>query len=338
MSLYGFSLRDLEYLDAVARQRHFGRAAAECGVSQPALSAQIKKLESLIGVTVFERSPRRVMVTAKGEEVLVRTRNILREARAMLDEGRERSASASGPFRIGALPTLGPYLLPSLIEPLRRTWPDLNLIISEDLTDVLIAGLQSGDYDAVLLCRHVDDSGLLFQHLFFEPFLILHAPDRPAKWPIEDTDSPVILLREGHCLRDQVHEACGPNIPYCTRNAQSLEMLRYMVAAGEGYSLVPALAASALDRPDGLTLCAPIPDPSVGRNVVLASRKADARKQHVADITAVIRKLVLGLLSPAMGKAAPAPGAAASAGEAVARAAAAERGLRRPRHASPRKA
>ena len=140
MSYGGLSLRDLEYLDAVARQRHFGRAAAECGVSQPALSVQIKKLEAIIGVTVFERSPRRVLLTAKGEEVLVRTRNILREARALLNEGRQRPPLA-GPLRIGALPTLGPYLLPSLIEPFRHEWPEVDLLISEDLTDTLLKAI-----------------------------------------------------------------------------------------------------------------------------------------------------------------------------------------------------
>lgn len=299
MSFSGLSLRDLEYLDAVARQRHFGRAAAECGVSQPALSAQIKKLESAIGVRVFERSPRKVLITAAGEEVLARTRNILREARSLFEQGRERQTSASGPFRIGALPTLGPYLLPRLIDPLRQAWPGSNLIISEDLTDALVAGLRSGEYDAILLCRHAEESGLVFRHLFFEPFVILHRPGHPVGWPIEEPDSPVILLREGHCLRGQVHEACGREHAYCARNAQSLEMLRFMVAAGEGISLVPALAARALERPDGLTVRSPIADAAVGRDVVLASRRSDQRKGSIDHLTGLIRSLVPALMREA---------------------------------------
>jgi LysR family hydrogen peroxide-inducible transcriptional activator len=295
----GLSLRDLEYLDAVARQRHFGRAASECGVSQPALSAQIKKLESVIGIQVFERSPRRVLVTARGEEVLVRTRNILREAQALFDQGRDQQASLSGPFRIGALPTLGPYLLPSLIEPLRQAWPKLNLIISEDLTDALVEGLRTGTFDAILLCRHAEDSALSFQHLFFEPFVVLHQPARPAEWPIEAADSPVILLKEGHCLRGQVHDACGRDHVYCARNAQSLEMLRFMVAAGEGVSLVPALAARALERADGLTASSPIPDAAVGRDVVLATRRSDRRKAYIEHLITLIRSLVPALMQEA---------------------------------------
>lgn len=295
MSFSGLSLRDLEYLDAVARQRHFGKAAAECGVSQPALSAQIKKLEAIIGVRVFERSPRRVLVTAKGEEVLIRTRNILREARALLNEGRER-APLAGPLRVGALPTLGPYLLPNLIEPFRREWPDVELLISEDLTDALLKGLKSGEFDAVLVCRYADDRGILVQHLFFEPFLVLHARDRPVEWPIADVSAQVILLREGHCLRDQVHEACGQDVAYCGRRAQSLEMLRSMVAVGEGCSLVPALAAQSLDRPDGFTRCSAIPDPSIGRDVVLATRRSDDRSRELAVIRTLISAIAGDLL------------------------------------------
>lgn len=299
MSFSGLSLRDLEYLDAVARRLHFGRAAAECGVSQPALSAQIKKLESVIGIQVFERSPRRVLVTAEGQEILVRTRNILREAHALFEQGREHSTGLSGPFRIGALPTLGPYLLPSLIEPLRQAWPKLSLIISEDYTDLLISGLRKGEYDAILLCGHIGESGLAFQHLFFEPFVILHQPQSPAGWPMEETDAPVILLREGHCLRGQVHDACGRDRVYSVRDAQSLEMLRFMVAAGEGVSLVPARAARALDRPDGLTVSSPIPDPAIGRDVVLASRRSDQRQFYIEHLTRLIRSLVPALMQEA---------------------------------------
>lgn len=292
VSFSGLSLRDFEYLVAVGDHLHFGKAAEHCGVSQPALSAQIKKLEGVVGVAVFERSPRRVLVTAKGQEILDRVKTILREASALLDSGHD-DRPLSGAFRLGALPTLGPYLLPRIMRPLRQAFPDMRLIISEDRSERLTAALREGELDAILLCRPEDDRTIASESLFFEPFTVMRPYDSPTAWPPEDHVLPLLLLEEGHCLHDQVRGTCEPypNISLTSRRATSLEMLRQMIAAGEGISLVPALAASALARDDGLTVNTPLPDAKIGRDVVLCHRQSDPRASSINAIGELIRNV-----------------------------------------------
>ncbi|MCX8997374.1 LysR substrate-binding domain-containing protein [Rhizobiaceae bacterium BDR2-2] len=290
VSFSGLSLRDLEYLVAVGEHLHFGKAAEHCGVSQPALSAQIKKLEAAVGVVVFERSPRRVLVTAKGREILERTRSVLREASALMNAGRD-DRPLSGSFRLGALPTLGPYLLPRIMRPLRKAFPEMRLVISEDRSDRLLAALKEGELDAILVCRPEEDGKIAVQRLFFEPFTIMHPVDWPPVWPPRDGSMPVLLLEEGHCLHDQVKGSCEPYpfLAFAARRASSLEMLRQMIAAGEGISLVPALAAAALDRNDRLTANTPLPAAGYGREIVLCYRHSDPRAAHIAGIVALMR-------------------------------------------------
>ena len=290
-SFAGLTFRDLEYLMAVAAHRHFGRAAESCGVSQPALSTQIKKLEGILGVRIFERSPRHVLVTREGEAILKRAGRVLTEARGLLDAARERTAPLAGPFRLGALPTLGPYVLPYVIQPLRGAFPEMRLLVSENRSESLITGLRAGDLDAALLCRTGDDAGLVYHDLFFEAFYLLHLAELRPAWPIAAADGAVVVIDEGHCLHDQVRDACGPSVPYGARRASSLEMLRHMIAAGEGLSLVPALAAEAFRKAEGPTVATPLPDPAIGRDVVLASRRSDPRTEHIASLATLIRTL-----------------------------------------------
>lgn len=289
----GLSLRDLEYLVAVGEHLHFGKAAEQCGVSQPALSAQIKKLEAAVGVTVFERSPRRVLVTSKGQEILERTRVVLREASALMNAGRS-DQPLSGAFRLGALPTIGPYLLPRLIHPLRACFPELRLVISEDHSDRLLTGLREGELDVIVLCQPERDGTLVTESLFFEPFALMHPSNWHPLWPPDDASMPLLLLEEGNCLHDQVRGQCEPYpfLPYAARKASSLEMLRQMIAAGEGISLVPALAAAALSRDDGLTGTMPLPDGQHGREIVLCYRSSDPRTQHMSAIVSLMRDRV----------------------------------------------
>ncbi len=289
--LAGLSLRDLEYLIAVARHRHFGRAAQDCGVSQPALSAQIRKLEAFVGVAVFERTPRKVLLTREGEEIVRRAGVVVAEARALLESARSGAQPLAGPFRFGALPTLGPYLLPSVIGPLRRAFPHTRFEFVEDRSEGLLAALRDGGLDAALLCAHEGEPGVSFAHLFFERFFLVCPPESAATWPLRPGEPPLIVVEEGHCLHDQVLEACGPAAPLAARRASSLEMLRQMVAAGEGVSLMPELAARALDGVEGLTARAEIPDPGAGREVALATRASDPRAPHIAAIAELIRSL-----------------------------------------------
>ncbi|MCR0980516.1 LysR substrate-binding domain-containing protein [Roseomonas populi] len=299
MSLAGLSLRDLEYLLAVADHRHFGRAAESCGVSQPALSAQIRKLEGLLGLSVFERLPGRVLVTARGEVVLARAAVVVREARALLLAARAEEAPLAGPFRLGAIPTLGPYLLPRVLRPLREAFPATRPVLSEVRTAELRESLKAGLLDAALCCAGPPDPALRALPLFLEPFLLMQPPGwasgAPSGMPEEGE---LLLLEEGHCLRDQALAACGIGTPPGARHATGLEMLRHMVAAGEGASLMPAMAAAALGPMEGLVEYAPLPA-GVGREVVLLVRASDPRTEVLDELAGVIRGAVPLMEAPA---------------------------------------
>jgi LysR family hydrogen peroxide-inducible transcriptional activator len=292
MSLAGLSLRDLEYLLAVAEHRHFGRAAERCAVSQPALSAQIRKLESLLGTPVFERLPGRVLVTSRGEVVLEHARTVVREAQALLLAAREDGPLLAGPFRLGAIPTLGPYLLPHLLRPLRDSFPAMRPILTEARTFELQEGLKSGALDAVLCCTEAADPSLNAMPLFFEPFLMMHPPGRAPAWPVTaPAGGEILLLEEGHCLRDQALAACGPTAPRGARHATGLEMLRHMVGAGEGCSLMPALAAAALGPIEGVVTYSPM-DAEMGREVALLTRASDPRTAGRDALAALLRQVL----------------------------------------------
>lgn len=287
MSLAGLSLRDLEYLVAVAKCRHFGRAAAACAVSQPSLSAQIRKLERFLGVTVFERTPRKVAVTSKGEAILARAEVILDEARALLDAARDGRSALAGRFRLGSIPTLGPYLIPFALRPLREAFPEIDLVLSEGQTEELMVALRHGEIDAVLACAPDDGESLVVHPLFVEPFFLVHRPGHAPSWPA--AEDPVVLLDEGHCLRDQALSACGPGICLAARYASGIEMLRFMVAAGEGISLVPALAAQSIGDLDGRVAYTPLDGDEIGRDVVLIARASDPRAEHMPALARIIR-------------------------------------------------
>ncbi|MBP0492361.1 LysR substrate-binding domain-containing protein [Pararoseomonas indoligenes] len=289
MSLAGLSLRDLEYLLAVAEHRHFGRAAESCGVSQPALSAQVRKLEALLNLPVFERLPGRVLVTARGEVVLARAAVVVREARALLMAARAGEAPLAGPFRLGAIPTLGPYLLPRILRPLREAFPPMRPVLSEARTAELRDALKAGTLDAALCCAGPADPALRALPLFLEPFLLMRAPGQPAREPAcLPGEGELLLLEEGHCLRDQALAACGIGAPPGLRHATGLDMLRHMVAAGEGTSLMPAMAAAALGPVEGLVEYEPLPA-GVGREVVLLVRASDPRAAALEALAAVVR-------------------------------------------------
>lgn len=298
MSLAGLSLRDLEYLVAVAECRHFGRAAARCGVSQPALSAQIRKLEALLGVAVFERAPGRVLVTERGEAVLERARVVLAEARALLAAARDSAAPLAGPFRLGAIPTLGPYLLPHVLKPMREAFAAMRPILSEARTTELLAQLRDGALDAALTCLPQQDPALAVHPLFREPFLMMHPPGVRPAWPpggagaLDEGDDvpPLVLLEEGHCLRGQTLAVCGDAMPRAARHATGLETLRHMVAAGEGVSLMPGLAAEMLGTMGGLVAYTPIPGPDASREVGLIVRRSDPRARHLAALAELVRR------------------------------------------------
>jgi LysR family hydrogen peroxide-inducible transcriptional activator len=291
-SLAGFSLRDLEYVEAVAELKHFGHAAERCHVSQPALSEQVRKLETQLGAAIFERTKRRVALTPQGEVLLVHIDRILSEARHLLALGRQ-NAGLAGVLQLGAIETLGPYYLPDVLKLLRAEMPEVLLRLTENRTATLIERLRHGGLDVILAVATPEMAGLGHAEIFFEPFILAAPLGHPLSslarirldgLPIED----LLLLEEGHCLRDQALALCT-GAPKATRHATSLETLWHMIVAGEGYSLLPALAIAA--RPDlaPRVACRALSEPNAGRRISLLWRASDPRETQFRGLAALLK-------------------------------------------------
>ncbi len=241
------TLQELRYYVAVADTGHFARAAERCHVSQPTLSVQLKKLEDYLGVTLFDRSLRRVTPTPVGREILRAARAIVEEAERIRALARAQGALES--LRLGAIATVSPYYLPHAMKVLRRGFPRLRLLLREGLTAGLLRELAAGDLDAALVALPVDTGDLEIEPLFEEIFVAALPKGHPlaAKRVVEPkelAEAGVLLLEEGHCLREQALEVCGAaNAASEELKATSLETLAHMVAGGVGCTLLPALAA-----------------------------------------------------------------------------------------------
>ncbi|TDR89165.1 LysR substrate-binding domain-containing protein [Enterovirga rhinocerotis] len=291
MNIAGLSLRDLEYVVAIDDERHFGRAAQRCNVSQPALSAQVRKLEEALGLALFERTSRKVLPTRSGEVVTRHARRVLAEAQQLLDSAKaERGGRLAGRLALAAIQTLGPYLFPLVLRPLRETLPDLTLVLSEGKTAEIVEGLREGRLDVALVSPPFDESGLTVAPLFREPFLLACPADHAlakagAIDPAMLAGPDLLLLDEGNCLRDQALAACGTS--QAGRHATSLETLRSMVAAGGGYTLLPRLAARA--EAGGLVVCRSLEGREWGRVIALAWRSSDPRAEELARLARFFR-------------------------------------------------
>ncbi len=244
------NLRDLDYLVAAADTEHFGRAAERCHVSQPTLSGQIKKLEDTLGVALFERSHRSVVLTDAGREITVHARRILEEVEQLQSRALSRQDPLSGDIRIGIIPTLCAYLLPHVLPVLHQRFPDLHPILFEETTSRLLERLRNHEIDAALIATQHDIDGLTETVLFDEPLWVALPSEHPraaqaSMDPAELGNMPLLLLAEGHCLADRVREIC-PLPPRTGRaadlRATSLETLLQLVSAGQGVTLVPELA------------------------------------------------------------------------------------------------
>ncbi len=246
------NLRDLKYIIAVAETRHFGRAAVHCFVSQPTLSGQIKKLEDELNVTIFERNNRSVEITPVGREILSHAHQIMEQADVIQQLARAQQDPLAGPLRIGAIPTLSPYLLPLILAPLKKHHPQMKLVLTEELTDILLTRLYNHEIDAALLATPVEEQGLEAIPLFDEPFWVayprkhaFYTKDKITRRDLEAEN--LLLLAEGHCLANQAMEVCHlkqrqTRGEMADLRAASLETLLQLVAAGFGITLVPALA------------------------------------------------------------------------------------------------
>jgi LysR family transcriptional regulator, hydrogen peroxide-inducible genes activator len=244
-------LKDLRYLVALAETRHFGKAAAKCFVSQPTLSAQLKKLEEYLGSALIERQPNNVTLTEMGERVVERARRMLSDSDEIVELAHHGRDPLMGSLRLALIPTIGPYLLPLVAGKARKQLPRLKLMLYEYQTDALLERLKSGDIDVGILALPVSVDGFATRTLYEEPFTVAmptnHRLAKRASVRLQDlAGEKLLLLEDGHCLRDQALEVCGPiglheNDDY---RATSLETLRQMVAAGHGITLLPALAAA----------------------------------------------------------------------------------------------
>ncbi len=298
--LTGLSLRDLDYALAVAELAHFGRAAERCGVSQPGLSEQIRKLEAILGTPLFERGRGGVHPTPRGQVLLRQIAVVVQEARGLMQMARSQSGAFDGPLDLGVIPTLGPYYVPLVLRDLRREFPSLVLRLQESQTGSLLESLARFTLDAALIALPLDGDGIAAQPLFFEPFralmpaghaLAAHATLRLSMLGADD----LLLLEDGHCLREQTVSMCRAPVqtgrtatPY--RHATSLEMLRHMVAAGEGFSLMPALAIRDDPELNGLVQARPIIDAEAGRLIGLAWRATDPRTADFERLAEILRR------------------------------------------------
>ena len=295
MSLAGLSLRDLEYVVAVADQGSFVGAAERCNVSQPSLSSQIRKVEVWANGQIFERTSRRVILTPRGTLFVAQARRVLDEANLLAEIGRIQDRPFGGVLRLFAISTLGPYFFPKILNALKARFPDVTLVLREDLTAVLTGLLRNGDCDCVLMSSPVEDSGFEYETIFREPFL-LASPVAPAAQSTPDEvwrtlpSAERLLLHEGHCLRHQALAFCS-DVGSKDRHSTSLETLKYMVAAGEGYTLVPALAT---ETGAGVHF-SPLPAPEFARDIVLAWRRRDARAIEFRALAAALRDTARGV-------------------------------------------
>jgi LysR family hydrogen peroxide-inducible transcriptional activator len=289
------NLRDLRYLVALADTRHFGHAAAKSHVSQPTLSAQIRKLEDYLGTPLVERQPRNVALTEVGERVVARARRVLQDCDDIVELARAARDPLAGTLRVAFIPTLGPYLLPSVTPAIRRRLPKLQLMLYEYQTGALLERLRAGELDLGILALGVDTEGLETRELGEESFtLAVPASHRLAKQATVRTDDlageTLLLLEDGHCLRDQALDVCSRVDVHESEDfrATSLETLRQMVAAGLGVTLLPELATRGPFAAAKNVVARPFTKPVPHRTLGAAWRRSTTRTAAIAAICETI--------------------------------------------------
>jgi LysR family transcriptional regulator, hydrogen peroxide-inducible genes activator len=295
------NLRDLRYMLAMAEHQHFGRAAEVCGITQPTLSVQIRKLEAQLGVTLFERSGKAATPTAACQRLLGHVRAAVAEADAILAAARSLRDPLAGPFRLGIIPTLAPYLLPLVFAPLRATLPALEVEPWEDQTAALLERLRGHELDAALLATVPEGHDLDSRALFDEPFLAALPPEHALAACAEVAEAElapdILVLADGHCLRDQALAACSQQggqqggLLGGTLRASSLATLLNMVAAGYGTTLIPGLAAGAAQ--DAGIVLRPLAA-QAGRTVRIVWRARFPRHAAVEAVSEVIAARLQG--------------------------------------------
>lgn len=296
------TLNELRYIVAVARERHFGRAAKACFVSQPTLSVAVKKLEDELGVQIFERHHSDVSLTTAGDAIVAQARRVLEAAEGVKALARSGRNQLSGELRLGAIFTVGPYLLPHVIPRLRRLAPEMPLVIEENYTAILRERLKRGELDVIIISLPFTEPGVLTWPVYDEPFSVLmpagHRLSKRKAIRSSDLETEnLLLLGAGHCFRDQVVEAC----PHCvgadaggvlrnTVEGSSLETIRQMVASGLGLTVLPLTSTGTTGRraQDRLLVERPFAGKAPSRTVALAWRRGFSRPEAVETLRRAI--------------------------------------------------
>ncbi|MGE5465799.1 MAG: hydrogen peroxide-inducible genes activator [Ignavibacteria bacterium] len=282
------TLTELKYIVALARERHFGRAAEKCFVSQPTLSVAVKKLEDELGAILFERGQNEVRTTPVGEQIVAQAERVLAEAGRVKELADAAGDPLAGPLRLGAIYTIGPYLLPKLVPLVKERAPKMPLMIEENFTDRLLESLKRGDLDVAVLALPIAEPGLVAQAVYDESFRVLvpvgHSwAKKKNVAPDELLDQPLLMLGRGNCFRDQVLDLCnaagegGPQV----LEGSSLETIRHMVASGVGITVMPATAVDTLPKTDPLLRVRPFAEPQPARRVGLVWRASFPRHQAI---------------------------------------------------------
>lgn len=289
-----FTLKQLRYFEALARHEHFGRAASACAISQPALSMQIRDLEETLGAVLFERGARQVRLTMFGEEFADRARGVLRSVDEMGDLARASQGRLMGRLRLGVIPTIAPYLLPTLIGELGRNHEGLDIRVRETLTPKLIAELEEGRLDTAIVALPVGEPALEEVPLFDEDFLLVR-PLADAGKPVPEAEGlrgmRLLLLEEGHCFRDQALSFCNltPALPRDGLDGSSLSTLVQMVGAGIGVTLIPEMAVAVETRSAAVSVTgfdAPRPTRTVG----MVWRRTSPLASQINEVSEAVRR------------------------------------------------
>lgn len=302
------NIRDLNYILAVAETGNFSKAADICYVSQPTLSGQIKKLEEELGVSIFERTNRKVEITAVGDEILSHARQIISETETIRNLARNYQDPLAGPLKIGAIPTVSPYVMPLVLEPIKTNFPQMRLVLSEERTEQLIGRLKHHEIDAALLATETLDPEFESTELFKEPFWVAY-PTNHRFYEMENVTTEellkesLLLLAKGHCLADQARAICSlagkdPRSDMADLRASSLETLIQLVGAGYGVTLLPALAMSGSWTSGSGVIAQPLADQNAYRHISLVYRKSFPRPQALAALGNIILERLPNTVQP----------------------------------------
>jgi LysR family hydrogen peroxide-inducible transcriptional activator len=297
--MINITLKQLRYFEALARHGHFGKAAEACAISQPALSMQIKEMEEVLGATLFERGARQIRLTHFGEVAAERARDILRATEELGDLARASRERLVGRLRIGVIPTVAPYLLPSVVGALTNSYPELDIHVRETVTPKLIDELDEGRLDTAIVALPVSEGTLAETALFSERFVLVRSA-REANAPLPNADSlremRLLLLEEGHCFRDQALSFCnlqsGP--PREVLDASSLSTLVQMVSAGMGVTLIPEMAVPVETRSASVAI-ARFEAPEPTRTIGMVWRRRSPLAGQLAEIADIVRRSAEGL-------------------------------------------